>query len=57
MTDNLPIRIHGKKIENKITFIAKTGYYHELSTPKRWYYLEVLKIKYIKIKIVKFCLN
>ena len=34
MTDNLPIRIHGKKIENKITFKAKTGYYHELSTPE-----------------------
>ena len=34
MTDNLPIRIHGKKIENKITFITKTGYYHELSTPE-----------------------
>ena len=34
MTDNLLIRIHGKKIENKITFIAKTGYYHELSTPE-----------------------
>ena len=34
MTDNLPIRIHREKIENKITFKAKNGYYHEFSTPE-----------------------
>ena len=32
MTDNLPIRIYINKIENRITFRIKTGYYLELLT-------------------------
>ena len=32
--DNLSIRIHVNKIENRITFKIKTGYYHWLLTPK-----------------------
>ena len=32
VNDNPPIRIYVNKIENKITFKIKTGYYLELST-------------------------
>ena len=32
--DNLLLRIHVNKIENRITFKIKTGYYHELLTPE-----------------------
>ena len=34
MTDNSTIRIYVIKIENKITFKIKTGYYLELLTPE-----------------------
>ena len=37
MTDNPPILTNISKIENRITFKIKTGYYHELLT------LETLK--------------
>ena len=33
-TDNPPIRIYINKIENRITFKIKTGYYLELLTPE-----------------------
>ena len=33
-TDNPPIRIYVNKIENRITFKIKTGYYLELFTPE-----------------------
>ena len=33
MTDNSPIRTYVNKIENRITFKIKTGYYVELLTP------------------------
>ena len=32
VTDNPPIRIYDNKIENRITFKIKTGYYLELLT-------------------------
>ena len=34
ITDNPPIRIYVNKIENRITFKIKTGYYVELLTPE-----------------------
>ena len=34
MTDNLPIEIYVNKIENRITYKIKTGYYLETLTPK-----------------------
>ena len=34
MTDNLPIRIYVKKIENRITFKIKTGYYLKILSPE-----------------------
>ena len=40
--DNASIRIYVNKIENRITFKIKTGYYLELLTPET---LEALKIK------------
>ena len=33
-TDNLSVRIYVNKIENKITFEIKSGYYVELLIPK-----------------------
>ena len=37
-TDNLPVKIHANRIENRITFKIKPGYYVELST------LETMKL-------------
>ena len=34
VTDNPPIRIYVTKIENRITFKVKTGYFLELLTPE-----------------------
>ena len=34
MTDNLPVRIYINKIENKVTFKIKTGYYLKLLMPE-----------------------
>ena len=34
MADNPPIRIYANKIENKITFKTKIGYYPEIVTPE-----------------------
>ena len=48
VTDNAPIRIYVNKMENRITFKTKTGYYLELLTP------ETIKlIGSIKSKITK----
>ena len=44
-TNNLSIRIYKNKIEIRITFKIKSGYYLELLTPETMHYLEVLKIK------------
>ena len=33
------------KIENRITFKIKTGYYFELLMPETWNYLEALKVR------------
>ena len=48
MTDNLPIRIYINKIENRITFRIKTGYYLELLTTKLIELLGSTKSKIIK---------
>ena len=42
VTNNPPIRIYINKIENRITFRIKTGYYLELLTRN---YLEALKVR------------
>ena len=34
MTDNPPLEIYVNKIENRITFKIKTGYYHQFLTPE-----------------------
>ena len=51
--DNPSIRIYVNKIENRITFKIKTGYYPELLTLKKGSYLEALKVKYLKIRMVR----
>ena len=57
MSDNPSIRIHVNKIENKITFKTKTGFYVELLTPETMKLLvKALKVKKLKIKMVKICL-
>ena len=43
--DNPSIRIYVNKIENRITFKIKNGYYLELLTPETTNYLEALKVK------------
>ena len=44
------------KIENRITFKIKAGYYLELLTPETMKLLGALKIKDPKIKMVKMYL-
>ena len=48
--DNLSIRIYLNKIENRITFKIKTGYYLELLTPETMKLLESTKSKITKNK-------
>ena len=47
-TLNPPIRIYANKIENRITFKIKTGYYLELLTPETMKLLGITKIKITK---------
>ena len=56
MTNNLPTRIYVNKIENRITFKIKAGYYLELLTSEMMKLLEALKIRYLKMKMVRMCL-
>ena len=56
MTNNPPIRIYVNKIENRITFKIKAGYYLELLTSEMMKLLEALKIRYLKMKMVRLCL-
>ena len=56
MTNNPPIRIYVNKIENRITFKIKAGYYLELLTSEMMKLLEALKIRYLKMKMVRMCL-
>ena len=44
------------KIEKRITFKIKTEYYLELLTSKKWNYLEGLKLRLLKMKLVTMCL-
>ena len=56
ITDNPSIRIYVNKIENKITFKIKTGYYLELLTPETMKLLESTKSKKANHKNGKTCL-
>ena len=51
MTDNPPIRIYVNKIENRIIFKIKTGYFIELLTPETMKLLENTKSKITKNEI------
>ena len=48
--DNSPIKIYVNKIENRITFKIKTGYYLELLTPQKIKLLGNTKNKITKDK-------
>ena len=50
LTDNLPIRIFANKIENRITFKIKTGYYLQLLTSEKIKLLGNVKSKKTKNK-------
>ena len=50
MTDNTPRRIYVNKVENRITFKIKIGYYLKLLTPKTMKLLECTKSKITKNK-------
>ena len=56
VTDNPLIMIYVNKIENRITFKIKTGYYLELLMPKTKNLLGSTKSKINKDKMVKMCL-
>ena len=45
LTDNLPIRIYVKKVENRIAFNIKTGYFFELLIPETMKHLLSTKNK------------
>ena len=44
------------RLENRITFKIKNGYYLELLTPETMKLLEALKVKQLKMKTVKMYL-
>ena len=50
MIDNPSIRVYLNKIENRITFTIKTGYYLELLTPETMKLLECTENKIVKDK-------
>ena len=50
MTDDLPIRIYVNKVENRITFKIKTGYYLEPLTPETMKLLGSTKSKIAKVQ-------
>ena len=56
VTDNPSIMIYVNKIENRITFKAKTGYYLKLLRPEIMKLLGNTKSKITKKKMVKMCL-
>ena len=50
MIDNPSIRVYLNKIENRITFTIKTGYYLELLAPETMKLLESIENKIVKDK-------
>ena len=50
MTDNTPIRMYVNKVENRITFKIKIGYYLKLLTPETMKLFECTKSKITKKK-------
>ena len=54
--DNPSIRIYVNKIENRITFKIKSGYYLELLTPETMKLLGSTVVKQIKIRMAKMYL-
>ena len=55
MTDNSQIRIYVNKIENRITFKVKIGYYLERLIPETMKLLGNSEKRQINIKMVKMC--
>ena len=55
-TDNPSIKIYVNKIEKRITFRTKTGYYLKVLTPEAMKLLESSKNKITKVKMVKIFL-
>ena len=55
MTDNTPVRIGVNKIENRVTFKIKTGYYLELLTLKTMKLLRSARSKLTKDEILVQC--
>ena len=55
-TVNPSIKIYTNKMENRITFKIKTGYYLEFLTPETMKLLGSTKSKTTKMKMVKTCL-
>ena len=53
MTDNHLVKTYANKIENKLTLKIKLWYYFELLTHETGNYLETLKIRLLKMKMVK----
>ena len=56
VTNNPPIRIYVNKIKNRITFRIKIRYYLEPLVPETMNYLEALKVRQLKTKMLKMCL-
>ena len=56
VTDNPSLMIYLNKIENRIVFKIKTGYYLELLMPETMNFLGSTKVREIKIKMVKMCI-
>ena len=55
VTNNLSIMIYVNKIENRITFKIKAGYYIEFLTSQTMKLLGSTKSKITKMKMVKVC--
>ena len=56
VTDNPPIRTYVNKIQSRITFKIKRGYYLKLLTSKTLKLLGITKNKKIRMKRVTMCL-
>ena len=55
-TINPSKRIYGNKIENRVKFKIKTGYYLQLLTPETMELVGSTKSKLKKMKMMKMCL-
>ena len=55
VTDKASIMIYVNKIENRIAFKIKTGYYLELLMPEIMKLLEAIKVRQLKMNMLKMC--